>query len=143
LIEAKRQGKYALACYDRGEAKSHGTGKVLEGVVPSNESFVIIPDDVFTTGKSVVQTVISLVNSGISTLPKGILVVANRSEPYQNSLQLPENYIEIIESMKGKLVDEIYTKIQETVNEMRSIGSESFVEITILELFKDADFKKE
>jgi orotate phosphoribosyltransferase len=123
--------------------KSHGTGKVLEGVVPSNESFVIIPDDVFTTGKSVVQTVISLVNSGISTLPKGILVVANRSEPYQNSLQLPENYIEIIESMKGKLVDEIYTKIQETVNEMRSIGSESFVEITILELFKDADFKKE
>jgi orotate phosphoribosyltransferase len=87
-LAALHDWKDVLCCYDRGEAKSHGTGKVLEGIIPNEDSVIVIPDDVFTTGTSVKSTIKSLFDSGIRKLPQAIIVVCDRSDDKKGYLEV-------------------------------------------------------
>ncbi len=74
--------KKLVAGYDRGSSKSHGTGKIWEGIVPKPQDNTIITDDVYSSGTSVNQTLESLEKEvGSYDMIQAIFVVANRSNP--------------------------------------------------------------
>lgn len=61
----------------RKEAKSHGTGNLIEGPFRPTDKVVIV-EDVVTTGKSALQAIAAVVQAGATVL--GVLAVVNRNE---------------------------------------------------------------
>lgn len=61
----------------RKQAKSHGTGNLIEGPFVSGDAVVIV-EDVVTTGQSALQAIDAVVRAGAHVL--GVLAVVNREE---------------------------------------------------------------
>ncbi len=70
--------------YARSEAKGHGTGKLVEGVVKKGMRILVV-DDVATTGGSVVNGVRALKDAGASV--SDAYVIVNRLEGADESLK--------------------------------------------------------
>jgi len=61
----------------RKEAKTHGTGNLIEGPFRPEDKVVVL-EDVITTGKSALQAIDAIVRTGAQIL--GVLAVVNRDE---------------------------------------------------------------
>ncbi len=61
----------------RKQAKTHGTGNLIEGPFRPGDKVVVV-EDVITTGKSALQAIETVVQAGGSVL--GVLAVVNRNE---------------------------------------------------------------
>jgi orotate phosphoribosyltransferase len=70
--------------YTRSEAKGHGTGKLVEGVIKKGMRILVV-DDVATTGGSVVNGVRALKDAGASV--SDAYVIVNRLEGADESLK--------------------------------------------------------
>ena len=70
--------------YVRSQAKEHGTGKLVEGVVNSGMKILVV-DDVATTGGSVVNGIRELKKEGAKI--SDVYVIINRLEGAKESLQ--------------------------------------------------------
>ena len=81
--------------YVRKEAKTHGTGRKVEGVLRARENLLII-DDVATTGKSILETAKSL--KRVSCEPKYALVLIDREQGAERNLE--ENGIKLLSYIK-------------------------------------------
>jgi orotate phosphoribosyltransferase len=68
----------------RKEAKSHGTGKVIEGAFVSSDRVVVI-EDVITTGGSALRAVESVRAAGATVL--GVLAVVDREEGGREAIE--------------------------------------------------------
>jgi len=68
----------------RKEAKSHGTGKVIEGPFRPNDHVVII-EDVITTGGSALRAIDAVRNAGGTV--SGVLAVVDRQEGGREALE--------------------------------------------------------
>jgi orotate phosphoribosyltransferase len=68
----------------RKEAKSHGTGRLIEGNFHSGDSVVVV-EDVITSGESASRAVAALEEAGGKVL--GILAVVDREEGGRRSLE--------------------------------------------------------
>lgn len=68
----------------RKEAKSHGTGKVIEGAFEANDQVVVI-EDVITTGGSALRAVEALRAAGGQVV--GVLAVVDREEGGREAIQ--------------------------------------------------------
>ena len=68
----------------RKEAKTHGTGKVIEGAFASGDRVVVI-EDVITTGGSALRAVEALRAAGATVL--GVLAVVDREEGGREALE--------------------------------------------------------
>lgn len=76
---------YASAAHDkplraftvRKEAKSHGTGNLIEGPFHADDEVVVV-EDVITTGKSALRAIDAIVSAGARVL--GVLAVVNRDD---------------------------------------------------------------
>ncbi|MBI2446484.1 MAG: hypothetical protein HYV51_01530 [Parcubacteria group bacterium] len=62
----------------RNETKSHGIKKSIEGYVPGTKDRVVIVDDLFTTGSSILDTAKELKKEGTKII--GAIVIINRSK---------------------------------------------------------------
>ncbi|HSL69480.1 MAG TPA: orotate phosphoribosyltransferase [Longimicrobiales bacterium] len=79
-----RHGQELDAFTVRKEAKTHGTGKLIEGVFQSGWPVVIV-EDVITTGESAVRALQAVRAAGASVL--GVLAVVDREEGGSERLQ--------------------------------------------------------
>jgi len=70
--------------YVRGEAKSHGTGKQIEGAVRSGVKILAV-DDVATTGGSIISGIKALKEAGAKVTD--CYVIVNRMEGAQEALR--------------------------------------------------------
>lgn len=70
--------------YVRSEAKSYGTGKLVEGIV-KNGMKILLVDDVATTGGSVINGIRALKDAGAKI--SDCYVIVNRMEGAQQALQ--------------------------------------------------------
>ena len=70
--------------YVRSEAKAHGTGKLVEGIV-KNGMKILVVDDVATTGGSVINGIKALKEAGAST--SDVYVIVNRLEGADGALK--------------------------------------------------------
>jgi len=68
----------------RKEAKTHGTGKVIEGAFESGDRVVVI-EDVITTGGSALRAVEAVRAAGATVL--GVLAVVDREEGGREALE--------------------------------------------------------
>lgn len=68
----------------RKEAKSHGTGKVIEGAFESGD-FVVVVEDVITTGGSALRAVDAVRATGATVL--GVLAVVDREEGGREAIE--------------------------------------------------------
>ena len=68
----------------RKEAKTHGTGNLIEGPFRSGDSVVVV-EDVITTGKSALQAIDSITNAGARIL--GVLAVVDREDGGREAIQ--------------------------------------------------------
>jgi orotate phosphoribosyltransferase len=68
----------------RKEAKSHGTGKVIEGAFESGDRVVIV-EDVITTGGSALRAVDAVRAAGATVV--GVLAVVDRSEGGREAIE--------------------------------------------------------
>ena len=68
----------------RKEAKSHGTGKVIEGAFESGDHVVVV-EDVITTGGSALRAVEAVRAAGATVL--GVLAVVDREEGGREALE--------------------------------------------------------
>lgn len=68
----------------RKEAKSHGTGKVIEGAFVASDRVVVI-EDVITTGVSALRAVESVRAAGATVL--GVLAVVDREEGGREAIE--------------------------------------------------------
>lgn len=68
----------------RKEAKSHGTGKVIEGAFLNTDKVVVI-EDVITTGGSALRAVESVRAAGATVL--GVLAVVDREEGGREAIE--------------------------------------------------------
>jgi len=68
----------------RKEAKSHGTGKVIEGAFVASDHVVVI-EDVITTGGSALRAVESVRAAGATVL--GVLAVVDREEGGREAIE--------------------------------------------------------
>ncbi|VHO00736.1 orotate phosphoribosyltransferase [Candidatus Rhabdochlamydia sp. T3358] len=68
----------------RKEIKEYGTKSIIEGIF-SKEQLCLVIEDVITTGKSILETVIPLQNLGV--IVKNICVVLNREQSDVKALQ--------------------------------------------------------
>jgi len=57
VISAYHHGGGIEGFFVRGEAKSHGTMKVIEGYLPNPGDRIVVVDDVITSGKSVMKAI--------------------------------------------------------------------------------------
>ncbi|MFH1290824.1 MAG: phosphoribosyltransferase family protein [Nanoarchaeota archaeon] len=71
----------------RDEAKAHGTGNQIEVYKPTPEDRVIVPDDIFTTGSSLLRATEILKPTGAQIVRYG--VIANREEGDPSVLPAP------------------------------------------------------
>ena len=62
----------------RNEKKSHGIKKSIEGYAPGMKDEVVIIDDLFTTGSSILDTAKELKKGGAKVI--GAIVVIKRSK---------------------------------------------------------------
>lgn len=62
----------------RNETKSHGIKKSIEGYIPNKNDKVVIVDDLFTTGSSILSTANKLKKTGAKIM--GAIVIVQRSE---------------------------------------------------------------
>lgn len=63
----------------RNETKSHGIKKSVEGYMPNKNDKIVIVDDLFTTGSSILSTARELKKTGAKII--GAVVVIKRAEP--------------------------------------------------------------
>src|SRR3989338_8803440 len=70
----------------RNEIKNHGIKKSIEGYVPEMKDRVVIIDDLFTTGSSILDTAKELKKEGANII--GAIVVINRSKTRNFSIPL-------------------------------------------------------
>ncbi len=70
--------------YVRSQAKEHGTGKMVEGLV-SNGMRILVVDDVVTTGKSVINGIRELKKAGAKI--SDVYVIVNRLEGAKEDLK--------------------------------------------------------
>lgn len=70
--------------YIRGEAKTHGTGNLIEGIVQDGMKILLV-DDVATTGGSVMKGIVALREAG--AVVTDCYVIANRLEGAKEDLQ--------------------------------------------------------
>jgi orotate phosphoribosyltransferase len=70
--------------YVRSEAKAHGTGKLVEGIV-KNGMKILVVDDVATTGGSVINGIKALKEAGASI--SDVYVIVNRLEGADGALK--------------------------------------------------------
>ncbi len=70
--------------YVRSQAKEHGTGKLVEGIV-KKEMKILVVDDVATTGGSVINGIRELKNEGATV--SDVYVVVNRLEGAREAMQ--------------------------------------------------------
>ncbi len=70
--------------YVRSQAKEHGTGKLVEGLV-SNGMRILVVDDVATTGGSVINGIKELKKAGAKV--SDVYVIVNRLEGAKEGLQ--------------------------------------------------------
>jgi orotate phosphoribosyltransferase len=63
----------------RNETKGHGIKKSIEGHLPNKNDKIVIVDDLFTTGSSILSTVKELKKTGAKII--GAVVVIKRAEP--------------------------------------------------------------
>jgi orotate phosphoribosyltransferase len=68
----------------RKAAKDHGTGRLIEGGIPSGESALVV-EDTLTTGGSSLQAVRALENHGVKVL--GIMAVVDREAGGRSRLE--------------------------------------------------------
>lgn len=68
----------------RKEAKSHGTGRLVEGPVAAGDPVVVI-EDVVTTGRSAARAVDAIVKLG--AVPLGVLALVDREEGGREHLE--------------------------------------------------------
>ena len=76
VISAHHQGGRIEGFFVRGEAKSHGTMKVIEGYVPKRGERVVVVDDVITSGKSVMKAIEAVRECGAEIA--GVLAIVDR-----------------------------------------------------------------
>ncbi len=74
---SSNQAKTLRAFTVRKEAKTHGTGNLIEGPFSSDDTVVIV-EDVITTGKSALQAINAVRKTGARIL--GVLAVVDREE---------------------------------------------------------------
>lgn len=97
--------------YVRSQAKSYGTGKLVEGIVKDGMKILVV-DDVATTGGSVINGITELRKSGATI--SDAYVIVNRLEGAQESLQKENvklhhilDILGVAETLnKSKLIDE-------------------------------------
>ena len=68
----------------RKEAKTHGTGKVIEGAFEANDRVVVV-EDVITTGGSALRAVEAVRAAGATVV--GVLAVVDREEGGRDAIQ--------------------------------------------------------
>lgn len=68
----------------RKEAKTHGTGNLIEGPFRSGDSVVVV-EDVITTGKSALQAIDAISKAGATIL--GVLAVVDREDGGRAAIQ--------------------------------------------------------
>jgi orotate phosphoribosyltransferase len=78
------QGSPVRAFSVRKEAKTHGTGNRIEGPFQKGDSVVVI-EDVITTGKSALQAIDAIEESGGKIL--GVLAVVDRQDGGQEAIR--------------------------------------------------------
>lgn len=71
----------------RPEEKEHGTKKRIEGYIPTSSDFLVIPDDVFTTGSSLREATKAIEPTGARILE--YIVLVDREEGDYSSLKFP------------------------------------------------------
>ncbi|CDI06235.1 orotate phosphoribosyltransferase [Candidatus Nitrosotenuis uzonensis] len=71
--------------YVRSEAKSHGTGKLIEGIVEDGMKILLV-DDVATTGGSIINGIKALKEAGAKI--SDCYVIVNRMEGAHQALQM-------------------------------------------------------
>lgn len=78
ICHASADSRHPLRAFSvRKEAKSHGTGKLVEGPVSSGDPVVII-EDTMTTGQSAAKAIDAVRQLG--AVPTGVLVLVDREE---------------------------------------------------------------
>jgi orotate phosphoribosyltransferase len=87
-------GKIKLSAV-RNEKKSHGIKKSIEGYVPGMKDKIVIIDDLFTTGSSILDTAKELKKGGAKVI--GAIVVIKRSK-IRNFL-IPLQYLFTLEEI--------------------------------------------
>lgn len=81
LVASQLNLKFSLV---RHNAKDHGKNKLIDGYVPGGGDIIAIVDDVFSTGSSIKDTILSLKETGAKI--DCAVVVVKRGE---SSLQIP------------------------------------------------------
>ncbi len=79
----------------RNEKKNHGIKKLIEGYVPTKKDKIVIVDDLFTTGSSILNTAKELKKTGARII--GAIVVIKRSK-IRNFL-IPLQYLFTLEEI--------------------------------------------
>lgn len=79
----------------RNETKSHGIKKSIEGYIPGMKDGVVIVDDLFTTGSSILDTAKELKKEGAKII--GAIVVINRSKI--RNFQIPLQHLFALEEI--------------------------------------------
>jgi orotate phosphoribosyltransferase len=80
------QGKAVRAFTVRKEAKTHGTGKLIEGPFEKTDRVVVI-EDVITTGGSALKAADAIRAAGATIL--GVLAVVDREEGGREAIEAP------------------------------------------------------
>lgn len=79
-----RDGRPVRAFTVRKEAKSHGTGKLIEGPFRATDKVVVI-EDVITTGGSALRAIDAIRGAGATIL--GVLAVVDREEGGRDAIE--------------------------------------------------------
>lgn len=108
--------------YVRSEAKGHGTGKLVEGVIKKGMKILVV-DDVATTGGSVINGIKALKESGAKV--SDVYVIVNRLEGADDLLQkegvMLHRLLDILEIAKilhqSKLIEKsVLDKVQKQIS---------------------------
>ena len=95
-VVASRFNKKVTAV--RGSEKNHGKGGMIDGYIPKENDFVMIIDDVLTSGSSIKETLAVLQTAGANVV--SAIVVVKRGDP---ELAIPYSYIFTVEEMAGSI----------------------------------------
>jgi orotate phosphoribosyltransferase len=92
IISNKTSIKLTLV---RDSAKKHGDSKVIEGYVPTKDDYVVIVDDIFSSGTGI-KTIVKHLKSTKVKILKSIVVVKRG----KNTLRHPLDYIATEEQLR-------------------------------------------
>lgn len=76
------------SCYTRKEVKGYGISNLIEGELKDGENVVLV-DDLITDGKSKIETIEKIKNTGVKFNIEGIVVLLDRE---QGGRDILENY---------------------------------------------------